>query len=1010
MSKIYQFFSLLLIAMCAGVGATAQEIMTSLDEQNNISLYTIESYDRGFLMYAPNKSETSAWCSMNGDVTTDMPDITDANFQWVIFKTEHGCYLFNRASGKFLYKDGSGTVFTDVPQGYNFQLLPSTGAHADTHPTVLAFGSYQVNLSVNQNPSVLTNWNDTSDPGNTMVITRVDDLEENLYNNIRDRVAAYEASLVWPIKSLAETDNSKTYLITNPRGNWSYDPDFIYTDEEGNVSTGSEMLVSRGVPGATADLATENQEFVFLKTVHGAYRLYSPVAKKFVNMGSRPELPWGYAALGDAPVFADSLQALTSNNTASPLVLAMQNSQFGVSNFYKGCGGIINGYNDLGDEGNCVTIVESSTTFDPTEALTVAANAEAPTLLPASVLPESQSVLPGVLDRIELTFTKDLDWLNQDAKIYLTNEAGEQVCMLALKENAGNGIILTPWDADNQQETTYQFTQSGTYSVVVPAMTVANNVDLSANEPFDPMTGVFYNPDITRTYTVEFLEPTAVAPAPESSLHELSTFTLTFPEEVTYDENVVISLNNRMAGLSLTPSVTVDSATVTLTLAAPVSSVGRYLLVVPATAFTGVSGMCNADLTYNYQILPAPDTFVYAETNPADSAVVASLSDIAISYDDMPTLSPLATSAALPVVNAAGETVTTAVLDYDNDDWYMVHLLFADEITASGTYSVTVPEQMVWNSMVDFTKEDSGLSDGAVYNPEFTLTFTVVEPLKVVSVTPEDGVQENTLPSQVVLTFNKAVEMPTSVACRNNMSFRGTNLLALDGAVVVEDKVLTINIPESLTANATGLLLVITGTDADGSPMCYGEETDRISLAYEVVLPSDRFVFGSSDPVNGSVVDELHTVLVTMTSPYDDDFVGGFDPSKVVEVKDAEGNAVTTVSLDLNMETNGGYNQNFIMTLAEPIEVPGTYTITVPEATIYNCNYADFEADFGVSSFGAIYNPKFTLTFTVSTQTGISNVAVGTTSDDAYTLDGRKVTGKLQRGVYIVNKKKVYVK
>ena len=59
---------------------------------------------------------------------------------------------------------------------------------------------------------------------------------------------------------------------------------------------------------------------------------------------------------------------------------------------------------------------------------------------------------------------------------------------------------------------------------------------------------------------------------------------------------------------------------------------------------------------------------------------------------------------------------------------------------------------------------------------------------------------------------------------------------------------------------------------------------------------------------------------------------------------------------------------------------------------------------------GIIYNPQFTLTFTVSTQTGISNVAVGTTSDDAYTLDGRKVTGKLQRGVYIVNKKKVYVK
>ena len=223
-------------------------------------------------------------------------------------------------------------------------------------------------------------------------------------------------------------------------------------------------------------------------------------------MGSRPELPWGYAALGDAPVFADSLQAFTSNNTARPIVLAMQNRQFGVSNYYVGCGGIINGYNDLGDEGNCVTIVESSTTFNPTEALAVAANAEAPTLLPTSVLPENPSVLPGELTRIELSFAKKLDWLNQDAQIYLTNEAGEQLCKLAVKENAGNGIILTPWDADNQQETTYQFTQSGTYSVVVPAKTVANNVDLTANEPFDPMTGVFYNPDITLTYTVEFLK------------------------------------------------------------------------------------------------------------------------------------------------------------------------------------------------------------------------------------------------------------------------------------------------------------------------------------------------------------------------------------------------------------------------------------------------------------------------------------------------------------------------
>ena len=1010
MSKIYKFFSLLLVAFLAAVGAKAQQSITSLDEVENSSAYTIQSYDRGYMIYAPEKAADAAWCSGNGNVAVSSDD---PNCQWVFFQTEHGCYLYNLGAERFLYKSGSGTQFTESPQSYDVTLIPSTGANAATHPVVVAFGTNQINLHVSQNPSVLTNWNGTADPGNTMsIVPVVTDLPDDVLAPIKEKVGVYESTVEWPIKSLSETENSKTYRITNPRGNWSYDPAFTYTDENtGNTSSGTEMLVSRGVAGASATLDDANEEFVFLKTIHGFYRLYSPVAQKFVNLGTRSDLDYGYAALGDAPVLADTIKGLTSNSASHPLVLAM-NNQFGVSTNYKGCGGIINGYNDLSDEGNCVAIVESISEFNPTELLAAVAEVEAPSLLPTSVTPANGSALPSVLERIDLTFDKPLDFVNYNIAFYLTNEAGEQLCMMYPEQTAENAFCLMPWDASNLCTTTYKFTEPGTYSVVVPTYSVMNNFDWEADDPFDPMTGVFYNPEFTVSFTVDFLEPTTVEPASESQVHELSSFTLTFPEGVTYDENVAVTLSNRAAGVALTPAVAVDGATVTLTLDEPVSEVGNYVLVVPAGAFTAESGMYNTNLSYYYTLLPEPDSFVYTEMSPADSACVTSLSDVSIYYDDTTTLLPLAATTPLSVVNTeTDETVTQAVLDYDEEDYNMVHLLFAEEVNTPGTYSVTVPEKMVWNSLANFDEDDFGVSMGAVYNPAFTYTFTVVEPLQVVSLTPEDGVQESgVLPSQVVVTFNKPIEMPTYVACRNNMSFRGTNLLAVEGAVVVEDKVLTINLPESVTENATGLILNVEGTDVDGLPMAYGEETDAISLVYEVVLPSDRFEFGSSNPENGSTVDFLSSVVVTMASPYEDDFVGGFDPSKEVVVKNAEGETVTTASLDFDRDTNDGWNQNFIITLAETVKTPGTYTITVPEATAFNNNYADSFEDFGVSSFGAIYNPEFTLTFTVAEQTGISNIAVDATSGEAYTLDGRKVTGKLQRGVYIINHKKVYVK
>ena len=124
---------------------------------------------------------------------------------------------------------------------------------------------------------------------------------------------------------------------------------------------------------------------------------------------------------------------------------------------------------------------------------------------------------------------------------------------------------------------------------------------------------------------------------------------------------------------------------------------------------------------------PEPNTFMYVTADPANNAKVTELNTIKLTFDDDVFIMPAAqTFFGVNVVNSAtGEEVAITALDYDAEAGNVVNILLSEPVTELGTYSIAIPEMYIWNSKFDFADDNFGIGNGALYNPEFTLTYTV---------------------------------------------------------------------------------------------------------------------------------------------------------------------------------------------------------------------------------------------------------------------------------------------
>lgn len=119
------------------------------------------------------------------------------------------------------------------------------------------------------------------------------------------------------------------------------------------------------------------------------------------------------------------------------------------------------------------------------------------------------------------------------------------------------------------------------------------------------------------------------------------------------------------------------------------------------------------------------DTFTLTASDPENGSRLESLSTITLTF---PAEVGLVSETALDVKDASNTTVTTATFAKSETDGTKVIVTLAEEIATNGTYRIAVPEKFIFDSNVDTSAEDKGVSNGATYNPAFNLSYTVKVP------------------------------------------------------------------------------------------------------------------------------------------------------------------------------------------------------------------------------------------------------------------------------------------
>lgn len=638
--------------------------------------------------------------------TNTTADATSEAQQFAIHKYGESSYiLYNVGTNKFANKSSNKVAFDAYTTLTTFNLTAAT----EENRWIFNCGSNRINVG-GSNDLFIDGWNQ-DDAGNQFLITEVGDLSETAQNAITEAINKEESyNFTNTVTSLDELSANKAYYISTPRGAWSYSPtdnaDFLTA-----TSNAAERYLDKAL-----------MQFAILKSSLGNYYIYNVNSQKFVGINGQG------TSVTDAPTLAGSILNASEGRQAAgyPWVIAIDGKQINVTPSETATGGIISFWNDIDDEGNAVAFTEAGDINTDAVMSAIEAFEGEYEMLSMGVSPRngySFNQFPTIEIEFNniphynggITIKKDDATLGEEYIIGVTTDNDAAYISLMKDE-----VLVTP------------VTDEGTYTINIPAGAFKNDKGLANTEA------------IELTYTIKADAPSGplkvVSVTPDEFGDEEATFTafpevsVTFNREVTVDESKTISVFSMLGGgrgIKSVAKVSDDDAKTVIITTTGVTESGMYTMIVPEDIFVDQYGQGNDEDEVSVNIEAPANTFLPNSITPADGSTVDAIKTIRLSFTD-PGLVREDRVANIKVVNAAtNEEVEGKVIGaefpftIDGEYNFSDIVITFDNINEAGQYIITIPEGLVYDSFADENEDDYGVSFGATYNPEFTITLTI---------------------------------------------------------------------------------------------------------------------------------------------------------------------------------------------------------------------------------------------------------------------------------------------
>ena len=854
MKKFYTLLTLCL-AFLGIATATAQ----NAPELSNEKAYTV-------------KNARSAWATsaerLNSITKLSLSEnAADANQQFAFLTNDEGetYYLYSVGQQKFINNDGTLSATADYPVYFK---------KGNAEGTFVAYfdGSHHINIDTGG--TVLIDGWSAADAGNSNVYTAVADFDPT------EALKALPAPVVpeFPcIKSLSELSNNKLYTVVqknHSKGATSW-----------AIAAGGDAFVSsKQVEGAVVGQADDTkQQFAFLTYEEQIY-LYHPAEQKFVNKD---------ATLSATPVDAITLLDGAFKNTFMV--------KFDDAHYVN-----VNGEQNMGidnwsaaDGGNSCTI-SAVTDFDPTEVLklfvvpTTVENAggvngqiytTTSTLEITFSAPIAQvntvafqalfGEFPPMVEGTDYSFNENVLTINVPTQ-YLENAANVpaeyRVLILALNVVDADGKVVTYSNSTSYpQEAAEQMGMTFLQYTVIPAIKVASvSPECGMLEE-----GMPTSVKLTFTGDIKSLE--------FGQLRTNATGRMGY----TFAEGDY-TISGKELTLNLPESLVVGQSNMNITLSV-VDANDMYV-----TYASNPDYATEGYITLEYTAPIKADLFAMESATPAAGATVEKLDVVNVTFGN-PNYAPMFpgqsqsvggfdTTKEVVVLNAAGDVVTKASMEVvQQDGWNTNEVKFTLDtpISERGSYTLVIPAGTVYNEMYYEYAEDFGASNGALYNPEVRLDYTVGT--AITSFYPELGAIPATTET-LTFTFSKEIQAVPMVLLQSTMGELPP--LAENMDYFFWGNELSINLPLEYTLKMQDLTVIMSVIDIEGQPVTFSNHSNP---GYS--QPGMIFVEYALTPVDPEIV-EINPVPGEMEATNKSIYMS-FNTSiaevEMIEVKDSKG-------------------------------------------------------------------------------------------------------------------------